>query len=121
MHGHPKHAGGPVRDRPVHSPSAAVAWIDAHHAMIARTDRDGGGRVTLAAIAPDTRPYLARIVDEIGDRDRVLILGPDALRVELEREYVAIFRRPDRLIDVDEAEPADERELVDRLTTLTAE
>ena len=66
-------------------------------------------------------PFLARVVDEIGDRDRVLILGPDAMRVELEREYVAIFHRPDRILDVEASGPTEQDELVRRLEALTAD
>jgi hypothetical protein len=60
-------------------------------------------------------------VDEMGDRDRIVILGPDAMRVELEREYVTINRRPDRLLDVENTPEVDELGLVDRLTTLTSD
>ena len=64
-------------------------------------------------------PFLARVVDEIGAPDRVVILGPDGMRVELEREYVAINRHPDRLVDVDDAPEFDRADLLDRLERLT--
>ena len=64
--------------------------------------------------------YLAQVVRVIGDRQRVVILGPSSVRLALEREYVAIFRRPDRLVDVEPAGPVSSEDLVDRLRTLAA-
>jgi hypothetical protein len=54
----------------------------------------------------------------IGDRRRVVILGPSSVRLALERAYVARFRRPDRLVDVEPAGPAAMEELIDRLREL---
>lgn len=64
--------------------------------------------------------YLAHAVRVIGDRQRVVILGPSTDRLALEREYVAMFRRPDRLVDVEPAGTVSADELVDRLRTLAA-
>jgi len=130
MHGHTLHRGtastagsaSAVADPP-RAPSGAVAWIDTNRALIARTSSAGG--IDIREVRPTSRrgelgPYLARVVDEMGDRDRIVILGPDAMRVELEREYVTINRRPDRLLDVEDAPELDELALVERLTVLTA-
>jgi hypothetical protein len=100
-----------------------VAWIDSSRALIARTSSAGG--IDIREVRPAGRrgelaPYLARVVAEIGDRDRVAILGSAALRLELEREYVTINRRPDRLLDVAHAPEVDELALIDRLTALTS-
>ena len=70
--------------------------------------------------SPAPSPRSARVVDEIGDRQRVVILGPDAMRVELEREYVTINRDPHRLVDVEYAPALDRRDLLGRLARLTA-
>jgi len=102
----------PTRERS--NRSAAVVWVDDHHARVAATDPDG--RITTGAIERGLAAeaaYLAHVVDAIGDRDRVVILGPGAVRLALEREYVSIYHRPDRLVDV---EPA--REEVDLLARL---
>jgi hypothetical protein len=64
--------------------------------------------------------FLALVVRAIGDRERVVILGPGSARLALEREYVAIFRRPDRLVDVEPAGVIDTAKLIDRLRALTA-
>lgn len=102
--------------------TGAVTWIDSTRAVVARTARSGVS-VKVISHDPDRAaprvPFLARVVDAIGDRDRVLILGPDAMRVSLEREYVTIFHRPDRLVDVEVSGPAGEEELVRRLEVLT--
>ena len=99
---------------------AALIWLDRSHAFVARP-RDGETAVTLVDRATDPEAqYLLRIAHETADCERVLVTGTDAARVAFEREYVAIYRRPDRLIDGgDEAEPAP-RELADRLRFVTA-
>jgi hypothetical protein len=63
-------------------------------------------------------PFLAKVVDAIGDRERVVILGPTSMRLLLEREYVTINARPDHLVDVEEASAVDESALIDRLREL---
>ena len=64
--------------------------------------------------------YLARVVRLIGDRERVVILGPSSIRLALEREYVSIYRRPERLVDVEPAGAISPEDLVDRLRGLAA-
>ncbi len=101
-------------------PTGAITWIDRDHALIARRSREGA--IDVASVrrdTPDASSYLGRIVHEIGDRDRVVILGPGSLRTELEREYVTIYHRPDRLIDVEPASEMTEAELVARLRELS--
>lgn len=127
MHGRTRSVQPPTRRTVIPStiahPSGAVTWIDSSRAIIARTGTSGG--ISVKVVRPDPEladkviPFLARVVDEIGDRDRVLIMGPDAMRVELEREYVTIFRRPDRLVDVETTGPTEQSELVKRLEVLT--
>jgi hypothetical protein len=101
---------------------SAVAWIDRRHALVARNAADG--EHTLTEVLPRDRAehpddtYLARVVDEIGDRERVVILGPGSLRLALEREYVSRFHRPDRLVDVEPSGLIDREALVSRLLTL---
>jgi hypothetical protein len=103
---------------------SAVVWIDRGHALVATTVRDGGivvSEVTRRGgeVAPDAN-YLARVVERIGDRERVVILGPGEARLALEREYVAIYRRPERLVDVEPSGPLDRGALIERLRTLAA-
>jgi hypothetical protein len=58
---------------------------------------------------------LADIAATIGATDRVMILGDASLRTLLEREYVAIYRRPDLLIDIEPRGPMTPEDLVARL------
>ena len=99
---------------------AALIWLDRSHAFVARP-RNGETAVTEVDRASDLEAqFLLRILHETADCERVLVTGSDAVRVAFEREYVAIYHRPDRLIDGgDEAEPAP-RELADRLRFITA-
>jgi len=100
---------------------SAVVWIDAREAFVAAMSHDR--RVSTCEISRGwlSQPsYLAQVVRVIGDRQRVAILGPSSVRLALEREYVAMFRRPDRLVDVEPAGPVSPEELVDRLRTLAS-
>ena len=100
---------------------SAVVWINGRQAFVALMSYDG--HITTCEITRGclTRSsYLAQVVRVIGDRQRVVILGPSSDRLALEREYVAIFRRPDRLVDVEPAGLVAPDELVDRLRTLAA-
>jgi hypothetical protein len=97
-------------------PRSAVAWIDGRHATIARISEEG--RIATSAIergldAEST--YLANVVQAIGDQERLMILGPSSARLMLERDYVAIHRRPDHLVVVELANVVAEPELIDRL------
>ena len=109
----------PVAVRTV--PASAVVWINGRQAIVNTMSRDG--RILTSEINRGLQPelsFLALVVRVIGDRDRVLILGPSSVRLALEREYVAIFRRPDRLVDVEPAGTIDAEELVVRLRALAA-
>ncbi len=128
MHGHPlRRETEPPAPVTLPAPTGAVAWIDRDRAVVARSATTGKPVVhelfrvppRQAKVGAEVGPYLARVVDEIGDRDRVVIMGPDSMRIELEREYVAINRHPDRLVDVDDAPELDREELIGRLARLT--
>jgi hypothetical protein len=99
--------------------TGAITWIDRDGALIARRGGDGTIDVTAVRRAPgEASPFLARVAHEIGDRDRVVIMGPGPTRTELEREYVAVYHRPDRLVDVEPAGEMSETDLLDRLHEL---
>jgi hypothetical protein len=100
---------------------SAVVWIDDRHAYVATNATSGD--VMFSEVRPrdgDEMTYLTRVVDTIGDRERIAILGPDTCRLALEREYVLIFHRPDRLIDVEPSSLADRLEIAERLQLLAA-
>jgi hypothetical protein len=96
-------------------PSCAVVWLNGREATLARTTGGGGGS-SVSKITRGAGPepiFLAAVVRAIGDRQHVLIMGPRSTRLDLERECVSLFRRPDRLLDV---EPAGIVTADDRLT-----
>lgn len=103
---------------------SAVTWIDEAHALIATIAKSG--TVLVEEVQPRPGPgqpdptYLPRVVDAIGDRERIAILGPGSDRLALEREYVLIHRTPDRLVDVEPSTAATRAELVDRLQVLSS-
>ena len=108
---------GPTSAAPAQT--SAVVWLNGREAIVAMTD--GGGRIATTSVERGTDPesnYLAHIVHALGNRERVVILGPGLTRLALEREYVAIFHRPDRLVDVEQAGPLGADQVVDRLRTL---
>jgi hypothetical protein len=116
---------GPVetanQDRPRTVPESAVAWINGRQAIVATMARDG--QIFTCEINRGLSPepsYLALVVHALGDRERVVILGPSSARLALEREYVAIYRRPDRLVDVEPAGAVNTEDLVARLRALAA-
>lgn len=102
-------------------PTGAVVWINHRRANVAAMNADGRISTYQVNRGPNPEPsFLALVVRAIGDRERVAILGPGSARLALEREYVAIFRRPDRLVDVEPAGVIDTSKLIDRLRTVTA-
>jgi hypothetical protein len=102
-------------------PSTAVAYVDRDHALIVKTTADGAvGVIDIPRRWPEDVSYLLRIVDQVGDRERVVILGPDTLRLELEREYVAVYHRPDRMVDVERTAHETAGHLISRLAELSS-
>ena len=100
---------------------SAVVWINGRRALAATIG--GDGCISTCEIDRGFEPelsYLAHVVRTIGDRERVLILGPNSVRLALEREYVAAFRRQDRLVDVEPSGAIGTEELVERVRMLAA-
>jgi hypothetical protein len=99
---------------------AALAWVGPDVTIVARRTASGWVDVVRVARDEDAPTYLGRVAHQVGDAARVLIMGPDGLRTQLEREYVAIFHHPDRLVDVEPAGDVTEAALVERLRALDA-
>ena len=100
---------------------SAVVWINGRQAFVALMSHDG--HVSTCEINRgwlSQLTYLTQVVRVIGDRQRVVILGPSSIRSALERAYVTMFRRADRLVDVEPAGPVSPGDLVDRVRTLAA-
>jgi hypothetical protein len=98
----------------------AITWISPDRAIVAR--RAASGWVDVARVENPTpgleMPYLARVAHEIGDADRVVVLGRGDVRTELEREYVRIYQRPERIIDAETTDEPSEAALVERLRAM---
>ena len=98
---------------------SAVVWIDRGRSTVVAMSGDRGLSTCEISRGSLSEPsYLAQVVRVIGDRQRVAILGPSSVRLALEREYVALYQRPDRLVDVELSGPVSTAELVDRVRTL---
>lgn len=98
--------------------AAAVIWLDRSHALVARAH---AGRAAITEVDRDLDPepmFLHRILHVAADCDRLVVMGPDAARIAFEREYVALYHRPDRLIDVGRVDPPRQSDLVDQLRML---
>jgi hypothetical protein len=114
---------GTTRSRPTVQPAGsgihAVVWIEPGRALVLR---DGEGQAPIEMPVPDvptaTPPALAEIAHLIGDVDRVLVMGNDALRTALEREIVAIGHRPETIRESVTEGPVDEAFLRARLRRL---
>jgi hypothetical protein len=97
---------------------SAVVWLDRTHALVARA-HEGRPEVTGVDRSFDTEPgYLLRVLREAAASDRLVVMGPDASRVALEREYVALYRRPEQLVDVGQLSEPREADLIDQLRML---
>lgn len=99
--------------------AAAAVWINERHAFVGLLAADGRISTSEVDRGIDPEPsYLARVAQVIGNRRRIAVLGPGSAPLALERAYVAIYHRPDRLIDVEPAGPMDARHLIERVLEL---
>lgn len=97
---------------------SAVVWLDLAHALVARS-QDGRPAVTEVDRSFDAEhAYLLRVLHEAADCERLVVMGSDSARIALEREFVAMYRRPDRLIDVGHVSTPRNVDLVDVLRML---
>jgi hypothetical protein len=101
--------------------AGAVVWVDLDRAIVASTEPDGA--IAAEEIERGSEPeneYLAHVVHEIGDRPTVSIVGPSSMRLALEREFVAISHRPERLVGIPVAARAAEAQILERMRRLAA-
>ena len=99
----------------------AVVWIEPGRALLVR-GAPGEEPHAIETAIPDrptaTLPALAEVAHQIGEVDRVLVLGADELRTALEREIVAIGHRPETIREAVLEGPVDRDVLVARLGRL---
>lgn len=101
--------------------SGAVTWVDGRHALVAHTTDAGADLVEIlrSGAGRSDDAYLLRVAEELGDRERLLVLGPESFRVELERRYVALYGHPDRIRESSTTSESAGPELLARLESLT--
>jgi len=109
-------------ERSAHVDSAAVVWVNRREAIVARLvdGREAVSWIVRRWTEPQAS-YLHRIVHEVGDRERVLMLGSEMALLELERAYVSMSHRPDRLVDVEPDRWTSRPAVLARLTSLLDE
>ena len=93
----------------------AITWIDPRRAIVARATGEGEIRLREFALpedAPGRLLGLADVARALGDAERVIVTGPESSRATLEREFVSIFRAPERLEDLEPAGPMTRADLV---------
>jgi hypothetical protein len=92
---------------------AAVVWIDERHAIIARCEPEGQiSTVDVRRLARPEARFLTQVVHEIVGRGPVMVIGTQPIRLALERRYVAVSHRPDRLVAPPPQAAASDAEIV---------
>jgi hypothetical protein len=94
---------------------SAIVWINERQALVGRSTGEGIAMVNITRGIDQETQYLAHVVHEIGDGERVMVVGSGPMRLALEREYVSISHRPDRLMSVPAIARVDGAEIADRL------
>lgn len=85
----------------------SVVWVDRSGGLV--VDPGQGDEAVAEVIARrlgETDGQLAaRIVAEVETSERVFVIGPAHSRLDFEREFVAVVKAPERLVDVDPTSP----------------
>ena len=98
----------------------AVVWISGRHAVVA-VDSGGTNGITSSTVErmiESEADFVARVLGAVGDSERVMVLGPAGLRLAVQRAYVALSHRPDRLVELERTGSIDPVELAERLRAL---
>lgn len=92
---------------PGRRPRESVVWIDRTGGLVVDPALGAAAVTGVIERAPgETGAALAaRVVHEVRTSERVYVIGPAPERLEFEREFVAIVRAPERLVDVDPLAP----------------
>ena len=99
----------------------AVVWIDERHAIVAQRDPVGGiSTVEVRRLQQAEPRYLGRVVHELAGQEHVMLIGAQPLRLALERRFVAMTHRPERLMPAAPAARIEGARLVDGLHRLAA-
>ena len=101
----------------------AVVWISGRHAVVAVADRHDNCGITSTTVEREMESeadFVTRIVSAVGDSERLMVLGPASRRLAVQRAYVAISHRPDRLVELEKTGPINPTEVAERLRALGA-
>jgi len=99
----------------------AVVWVDERHAIVAERDRAGGiSTVEVRRLQQSEPRYLGHIVHELDGHERVMIVGAQPLRLALERRFVSVTHRPDRLMATAPAARVEGSKMVEGVARLAA-
>jgi ribonucleotide monophosphatase NagD (HAD superfamily) len=85
----------------------AAVWIEPARALVARAVPGVADPTVEEVVLTSGATAIADVAHKVADADRVLVLGPDDLRLALERELVVIGHHPERLRE----EPASGRRM----------
>jgi hypothetical protein len=84
-------------NKPANAGVNAAIWIEPGRALVALGAAGDAKPALEEVILAAGAPGLADVAHRVGEADRVLVLGPDDLRLALEREIVAIGHHPERI------------------------
>lgn len=99
----------------------SVVWIDERHAIVAQRDPAGGiSTVEIRRLRQPESRYLGHVVHEIGGHEHVMVVGPQPIRLALERRFVSVGHRPDRLIAAPLPARSGDAVIVDRIDPIAA-
>jgi hypothetical protein len=88
----------PTATAPARATTAGVVFIERDQAMIARSTDTDPIVITVAHKGEGREAFLGRVAREVEDCERVMIMGLGPERLAFEREYVSLYKRPDRLV-----------------------
>ncbi len=82
--------------------SEAIVWIDHDQALVVASEPDGRATAKVLERQPaeTEASFDERALGDVIGHERVVVSGPAGARTNLERAYVSITHRPDRLLDV---------------------
>ena len=105
---------------PVDPRQLGVVWLDTARAFIATAPAGQPLRARIERGSDSSGAYLLRGARRVGACTRLVVMGPDAARLAFEREFVALYREPDRLLDVSRHVAPDVEALLRRFNSLDA-
>jgi hypothetical protein len=77
----------------------AVVWVDERRAILAQRDQSGGiSTVEIRRLQQSEGRYLGHVVHALAGHEHVMVVGPQPIKLALERRFVAVGHRPDRLM-----------------------